>query len=117
MLKKSTGKYLAAAVLALGLASPAFAGDYPEDITLKAGRGLANIASGWMELFKDAYNEPAKNGPLYIPVGLATGVFDTVGRTLVGGLDLATFFIPTEPLVQPLYIWNDFNRETTYGVR
>lgn len=117
MFKKSIGKHLAAAALAAGLAAPACAEDYPAEVTFKLERSLANVAFGWVELFKAAYNEPANNGPMYIPVGLVTGVFDTVGRTMVGVVDLVSFPIPTEPMIHPLYVWDDFEQETTYGVR
>jgi hypothetical protein len=31
-----------------------------------------------------------------------------------GAFDIATFLIPTTPFVKPSYIWDDFNRETTF---
>lgn len=51
-------------------------------------------------------------------IGVVTGVVHTIGRTVVGLLDVVTFMIPTGPSsVQPQYVWNDFSRETTYGSR
>lgn len=37
----------------------------------------------------------------------------TLGRTLAGTYDLVTFMIPTQSLVHPEYVWNDFGKETT----
>ena len=30
-------------------------------------------------------------------------------------LDVVTFLIPTPPTVRPKYIWENFDKETTYG--
>jgi putative exosortase-associated protein (TIGR04073 family) len=77
--------------------------------------GIANVATGWLELPKNINLTSQKEGPLYgITVGLAMGVMHTVGRTLVGALDVATFWIPMKPSVNPPYIWEDFSRETSY---
>jgi len=37
-----------------------------------------------------------------------------VGRTVSGAIDVATFMVPTTPLVEADYIWQDFDKETTY---
>ncbi len=77
--------------------------------------GIANAATGWIELPKNIILTSQKEGPLYgITIGTAMGVMHTVGRSLVGVLDAATFFIPTKPSVNPPYIWQDFSRETSY---
>ncbi|MFU8788794.1 MAG: hypothetical protein ACNA7G_07175 [Methylobacter sp.] len=39
-----------------------------------------------------------------------------LGRTLLGAVDLATFMVPTRPLVSPDYIWNNFDQETRYNM-
>lgn len=77
--------------------------------------GVANAATGWLELPKNIILTGQKEGPIYgITVGLATGIMHTVGRSLVGALDAATFWVPLKPSVNPPYIWQDFSRETTY---
>ena len=48
-------------------------------------------------------------------VGVFTGMMQMVGRTLNGVFDVATFIVPTKPLVTPVYIWNDFCTETSYS--
>jgi len=77
--------------------------------------GIANVATGFMELPKNVILTSQNEGPLYgITVGLATGLMHTVGRTVIGALDVVTFLVPTKPSVQPPFIWQDFSRETTY---
>lgn len=116
MAMKMTHMALAAAAIAAGMVgAPAFAADYPTEVGTKFGRGLANASTGWVELFKNTYNEPARNGALYVPVGLAKGIGHTVGRTVIGVFDLATFMIPTNSTAHPDYVWNNFNTESNYG--
>ena len=82
----------------------------------KLGSGFANVATGIAELPKNMIIATEKNGlPYGMTVGLFTGIIHTVGRTVIGALDVATFLIPTGPSVYPTYIWNDFHNETTYG--
>ena len=77
--------------------------------------GLTNAVTGWIELPKNIVLTSQTEGPLYgATIGVALGIMHTVGRSLVGVLDAATFFIPTRPSVVPPYIWQDFSRETTY---
>jgi hypothetical protein len=47
--------------------------------------------------------------------GFMTGIVHMLGRTLSGALDLATFMIPTRPIVRPDLIWKNFNTETSYN--
>ncbi len=77
--------------------------------------GIANAVTGWVELPKNIILTTQKEGPLYgVTIGLGMGIMHTVGRSLVGVLDAATFFIPTKPSVNPPFIWQDFSRETSY---
>ena len=77
--------------------------------------GITNAATGWLELPKNVILTGQKEGPVYgATIGLAMGIMHTVGRSLVGVLDAATFFIPTKPSVNPPFIWQDFSRETSY---
>ena len=96
--------------------SQAVASDsYINNSAEKLASGLANAVTGWMELPKNIILTSQKEGPVYgITIGLGMGVMHTVGRSLVGVLDAATFFIPTKPSVNPPYIWQDFSRETSY---
>lgn len=77
--------------------------------------GVANAATGWLELPKNIALTGQKDGPVYGgTVGLAMGIMHTVGRSIVGALDAATFWVPLKPSVNPPYIWEDFSRETAY---
>ncbi|UJP07595.1 MAG: exosortase system-associated protein, TIGR04073 family [Nitrosomonas sp.] len=78
--------------------------------------GVANIATGWMELPKNIslWNQRDQNALIGITEGLLWGVFHTVGRTGNGALDLVTFWLPTYPIPDPLYVWDDFSKESEY---
>ncbi len=90
--------------------------NYPTMAGEKLMNGIVNAATGWVELPKTIILTSQRDGAPYgLTVGLLTGLIHTVGRTVLGALDAATFFIPTTPVVSPPYIWQDFNKETTYG--
>jgi putative exosortase-associated protein (TIGR04073 family) len=81
----------------------------------KLGAGLANVATGVVEIPKTIITSTKRKGIAYgATAGLITGIMQTLGRTLCGTLDLVTFMIPTQSLVHPEYVWNNFNQETTY---
>ena len=89
---------------------------YPTMAGEKLMNGIVNTATGWVELPKTMILTSQRDGvPYGLTVGLLTGLIHTVGRTVLGALDAATFFIPTHPTVYPPYIWQDFDKETTYG--
>lgn len=96
--------------------SQAFASDsYFGNSAEKFVSGVTNAATGWLELPKNVILTGQKEGPIYgATIGVAMGIMHTVGRSLVGVLDAATFFIPTKPSVNPPFIWQDFSRETSY---
>lgn len=82
----------------------------------KLGAGIANVATGVVEIPKTIYVSGKENGMVYgATAGFITGIMHTLGRTLAGTYDLVTFMIPTQSLVHPEYVWNDFGKETTYS--
>jgi putative exosortase-associated protein (TIGR04073 family) len=94
----------------------AMAYGYPDKIGEKLGNGLANVVTGVAEIPKTIMIVSREKGPGYgATVGFMTGTVNMLGRTLLGALDLVTFMIPTESLVKPDYIWNHFDRETSYN--
>ncbi|MEK7779699.1 MAG: exosortase system-associated protein, TIGR04073 family [Pseudomonadota bacterium] len=109
-------KFSLITVIFLLFSSNALASDsYFGNASEKLVTGFANALTGWMELPKNVILTSRNEGPIYgATVGLAMGVMHTVGRSLVGVLDAATFFIPTKPSVTPHFIWQDFSRETSY---
>lgn len=82
----------------------------------KLGAGLANVATGFVEIPKTIYVSGKENGIFYgATAGFMTGMVHMLGRTMFGALDLVTFMIPTQPLVRPEYVWQDFGKETSYS--
>ncbi|MCH7504438.1 exosortase system-associated protein, TIGR04073 family [PVC group bacterium] len=79
-------------------------------------RGVANIATGWIEIPKQMYQTSVDHNPLLgLTWGTVKGVGYGVGRTLVGVYDTVTFPIPIpsdyEPVVEPEYV---FSPESDY---
>ncbi len=77
----------------------------------KAGRGIANLATGWLELPKQIYVTSKEGGAAKgIFLGPLKGIGMTVVRTLAGAGELATFFIPYpgfyDPFIEPKYVWD-----------
>ncbi|MDX8404408.1 MAG: exosortase system-associated protein, TIGR04073 family [Mariprofundaceae bacterium] len=105
-----------AAVFALVMvSSPVFADDYGSQAGDKFSRGLANAATGWVEVPKNIANESNKSNVLVgLTVGSVKGVAHTVGRTAVGAVELGTFFIPSEQVVHAKYVWQESDQDTTY---
>jgi putative exosortase-associated protein (TIGR04073 family) len=89
--------------------------DYLDKIGGKLENGIANAVGGFVEIPKTVIIMSRNNGPVYgMTVGLMAGIVHALGRTVYGAVDMATFMIPTKPLIDPDYIWNDFDRMTTY---
>lgn len=118
---------LTAALLALSLPAhaaktPASGADqaasqsYAGTIGAKAGTGILNTATGFVEIPKTMITTSQNEG---IAVGLTAGFFkglaNMLGRTVMGVVDLVTFPIPTKPMVQPTTIFQDFDQETSFN--
>jgi putative exosortase-associated protein (TIGR04073 family) len=89
---------------------------YGETFGRKFFGGLGNIFTSVAEVPK---NIIIVNNQSNFVWGLAGGSFkgavNVIGRAGVGVFDLLTSPIPTDPIVNPLYVWDDFYAETTYG--
>ena len=91
------------------------ASSYPARIGGKLGCGIANVVTGIAEIPKTIMATNRTEGPAYAATaGFMTGLVHMMGRTLSGAYDLVTFMIPTQPIVNPDYVWQDFKHETTY---
>jgi len=94
----------------------AMAHSYPAKIGEKLGVGIANVVTGPMEIPKTVTITSRAHGVGYgLTAGFMTGIVHMLGRTLSGALDLATFMIPTRPIVRPDLIWKNFDVETSYN--
>lgn len=93
-----------------------FGNSYGSKTGNKMLNAFANLSTSVLELPKNIINTSNKSNVLYgITGGLVKGMINMIGRTAVGVTDLITFPIPTKPVVQPVYIWNDFDVDTVYG--
>jgi len=76
----------------------------------KAVRGLANIATGWLELPKQVYLGAVKESSFKDTVASPLkGIGMAVVRTVSGVGELATFFLAVpgfyDPWIQPEFVW------------
>lgn len=89
---------------------------YGEKIGGKAANAFANMTTAPLEIPKNMINTSNKSNVFYgIVGGMFKGVINTAGRLAVGIFDLVTLPVPTVPIAQPAYIWDDFGVDTTYG--
>ncbi len=94
----------------------ATASTYPAKLGIKLGNGVVNMVTGLGEIPKNIMIGNKSDGPAYAATaGVMTGFLHTLGRTFCGATDLVTFMIPTKPIVRPNFIWQDFNKETSYS--
>ena len=114
-MKKTIQAILIVSVMFVAAPNLVFAHQYPDKVVEKLGNGLANAVTGVAEIPKTIIITSNREGVLYgMSVGFVTGIVHAVGRSLSGAFDIATFLIPTTPFVKPSFIWDDFNRETTF---
>jgi putative exosortase-associated protein (TIGR04073 family) len=89
---------------------------YGEKIGNKALNGFANIGTSWLEVPKNIINTMNQSNFFYgVFGGLLKGLVNTLGRAGSGLADVLTIPIPTKPIVYPVYIWDDFDIDTSYG--
>lgn len=113
-MKKTIQILLVSLALAL-ISSGALANDYPTKVGEKLGTGVANAVTGFVEIPKTMIITGHNKGATYgLTAGFFTGLVHAVGRSVSGAIDIATFMVPTTPIVTPAYIWDDFDRETNY---
>ncbi len=96
----------------------AMAESYRIDAGEKLLSGIANVATGVVELPKTIIITSQRENVFYgMTVGMVKGVMHMAGRTLIGALNVATCLLPTDPWVDPQYVWEDFETETSYRYR
>lgn len=116
-MKFASGFAALSIVLCLLLSTGVQAADsYPEKVGEKLATGVANVVTGVAEIPKNMMITGHKNGVAYgATAGFFVGIVHTVGRTLSGAVDIVTFVVPTTSIANPTFIWDDFDRETTYS--
>ena len=89
---------------------------YGTKVGHKALNGVANIFTSFLEIPKSIINTTNESNIVYgVLGGSIKGAVNTFGRFINGVSDLATAPLPTKQVVQPAYIWDDFDLTTTYG--
>ena len=97
----------------LNVATPCFAqGDVIEKMGKKLGRGIANVATGWVEIPKNIYDTSVESNPFIgLTFGTLKGVGWTVVRTSAGVYDVATFLFPIPksyvPILEPEFVFSN----------
>ncbi|PIQ82729.1 MAG: hypothetical protein COV76_02075 [Candidatus Omnitrophica bacterium CG11_big_fil_rev_8_21_14_0_20_64_10] len=104
---------LVLAVGAIGLARPAHAEETGALVVTKLFRGIANTATGWMEIPKQISVTWQEEGPgVGSSWGLVKGIGMALARTASGVFEIITFPLPIpddyQPLMQPEYVLTDF---------
>jgi len=95
-------------VFIFSFSSIGFSASLPPEGTIqrKFVRGLANAGLGSFEL---AYDLNRPDHGQFIPpwfIGLGKGVYHTVERSFVGVFEILTAPIPSQPILQPEFVWD-----------
>jgi len=89
---------------------------YGEKVGNKALNAFANLTTSTLEMPKNIINTMNQSNFFYgVFGGFIKGLVNTLGRTGCGIADLITFPLPTMPIAYPVYIWDDFDVDTSYG--
>ncbi len=89
---------------------------YGDRMGEKALNGFVNMNTAILEMPKNTINTiNDSNFVLGLIGGAIKGALNTAGRMTAGLADLMTFWLPTQPISQPGYVWDDFDADTTYG--
>lgn len=113
---KAKHVFLVAALAVNAYAPASHAEGYIDGVSHKLARGFSNLFTGLGEVPKNMVNASNKTNPVVGSTGgLMMGTIDTLGRTASGIVDVLSSPIPSKSLVQPEFVWNDFNKNTSYG--
>ena len=87
---------------------------YAGDPIQKLGRGITNVATGWIEIPKEIGKSVEKSGDFAgLAVGPLKGIAKAIGRTAAGFYEIVTFLIPLprryEPVIEPAYVFETKN--------
>ena len=102
-----------ALIVILNIAGVCYAqGDVIEKMGKKLGRGIVNVATGWIEIPRNIYDTSTESNPfLGITFGTLKGAGMAVVRTGAGAYDVATFLFPIptdyEPILEPEFVFSE----------
>lgn len=89
---------------------------YGDIVGRKLATSLSNLSTATLEIPKNIIIDSNQSNIVYgVFGGIFEGVVQTMGRVSTGIWDLATAPIPTQPIVYPPYVWQNFDTKTTYG--
>jgi len=89
---------------------------YGKTISTKLGSGFSNLILSPLEIPKNIINTTNEyNLALGVTGGVIKGILHMAGRFMAGTVDTLTFPIPTEPLTNPPFAWEDYKTETSYN--
>jgi len=89
---------------------------YGQKVGNKALNAFANLTTSSLEMPKNIINTMNQSNFFYgVFGGFLKGLVNTLGRAGCGIADFITLPLPTQPIAYPVYIWNDFDVDTTYG--
>ena len=107
-LHRLVGGCLVAAALVAALPAPAEA----QTAARKAGRGLAAMTTGFLEIPGHMVAESRKSGAGGVPLGFVKGLGAVVVRELVGVYEFVTCPFPWpagyRPIIEPEFPWDHF---------
>jgi putative exosortase-associated protein (TIGR04073 family) len=89
---------------------------YGEKVANKATNGAINLVTSPLEIPKSIINDTnAEWSNIFFGLvgGVIEGTINAAGRATVGLSDLVLAPIPTKPIVQPQYVWDDFYETKT----
>jgi putative exosortase-associated protein (TIGR04073 family) len=100
------------------ITAPAVSADetYGDTIRTKLASGLSNLFLGILEIPKNVIKTANETNLLFgMTGGMIKGTAHMLGRTLSGVVDTFTFPVPTQPIANPAYVWEDWYVDTLYG--
>ena len=109
---RSMGVVFLLAVMVALTARPVFAAETGELATRKMFRGIANAATGWMEIPKQMSLTWQDSGPgVGLSWGLVKGIGYAIARSVGGAYEIVTFPLPIpedyKPIMEPEYVLSD----------
>ncbi len=113
---RTIGMILVVGLLFLGAAQPAHAEQETGALVVtKLFRGIANAATGWMEIFKQTSLTWQQSGPgVGMTWGFIKGIGYAVARSVAGAYEIVTFPVPIpegyKPLMRPEYVLSDLEK-------